>query len=435
MTTLTQKFEAFQQQSATQHTELMARLEYTNSLLGQLILAQTGTPPPTQTITLADVVAAIENVHTDTTSMDGKLLAVRNAISNPNEALPPYQKTSIAWSIFRIMDAVAKPLNNSGNYDTTPYDNLVELVPQMLQLQRATLGLTTGSTPDAAHSLLYYVRRLFENVGESTDGADGTVIALLRALRFLSLNSVPQRPSPTDPNGCTDPHISAYATTIAGRTYASWENVTNVPYQLSNSFNLGNNIELLPSATWSNKFKFYVYSKSAVYCTFAPDQVAQFATNKWLQLASGAYPIAISVEAGNDIEAYICYDDFGTGGGNNGTAFTVQSQTCNVYREGGPPATPSQIVIVPGVAATNTTTGGSYIWHADKLCFQDLSPYFGWTITAGDNIRIFNFTSFTGYDVSVGQSYTIGSEITSGACIIDTKGLNIPFSVTFTPPA
>lgn len=62
-TNLTEKLDEVQAQLVTQHNAMMARLQFTNDLLGQMLVALGGAPPA-ETTTLGDVLTAVQNADT-----------------------------------------------------------------------------------------------------------------------------------------------------------------------------------------------------------------------------------------------------------------------------------------------------------------------------------------------------------------------------------
>ena len=143
MTDLTTKFDTLESQLTTQHAELMAALETIGEQLAAVALALVPEPP---TVTLADVIAAIQagndiaidsqarlagiettigDVHTDTMSMDGKLLTIRDTVGDIH-----LDTMSMDQKLLTMRDDLLDLLNEAKNITSATratHDRLAEI--------------------------------------------------------------------------------------------------------------------------------------------------------------------------------------------------------------------------------------------------------------------------------------------------------------------
>lgn len=309
MTNLEQKFTALEQQLGTQHTELMQRLGETNIKLDSLIAAGGGAPAPGQT-TLADVVSVLNDIHTDTMSMDAKLLWIRDVIAPMNEGLPTGAKTSIAWSLYRLMDAVAP---------AWPRPTSVPLQPN-LELVRTLLEQVMGLDSDADNSLLHYISKMYNGLGLPFQAL--TLGELLwQNIQATTTLAGPKPPTTGGPD-CSSPINTAQS--VIGEVDTSDPEVTRdfskyvfgvwnpMPNTIRastfwNGVPAGAEVRPLSGATWQG-WKIFVYSSAANYLE-NPTQTLRYATNTWRDVGTSLgqdRPIAPCVPADETIAVYLC---------------------------------------------------------------------------------------------------------------------------------
>lgn len=284
-TNLLAKFTALEEQLATQHT---AQLEATNlavdklSTIGQVLMGAA-----------ADIATVADT-----------LLAIRAAIAPESEALPSIGKTSMAWSLYRLMDAVAPAWPRSTSAPVQPG----------LELLRANistaLGINAGGL--AEDSLLGIVDNLRSNIGLPTGDATTTVLGRLATIEnYASCICGPQPPSTSDPDGCAYPVLShSPALTDAafpGRLFAQWEDLSIYGLQKTTDIGLTvSNVELQPTGTWDG-WNVFVYSRTAQTYSEDPRRAGRYPTNTWRSLEEAqGFPLAFSVEEGSDITVYLC---------------------------------------------------------------------------------------------------------------------------------
>jgi hypothetical protein len=305
-TDLTQKFTDLAAQLLTQHQTLISALTATNQKLDALITAM-GAPPPTQAVTLADVLQVLSDIHLDTMSLDQKLLRIRDAIAPLDEPLPPGDKVSIAWSMYRLVDSVAPPW---------PRPLSIPLQPAF-ELLRANLAESIGifgtHSPEPILQLLFNLQR---GMGLPTGDATTTALGYLSQIaNQTKCGCGPLAPQPGDPNGCASPIESEISVVEAGRLYATWASPLPAGTTRTNQYTLSRpDIEISPATTWEG-WRLFVLSRTAATYQRAPGRPGRFYTNEWLDLEPLNFPLAISVDESADVQAYLCAPAPLAGGG------------------------------------------------------------------------------------------------------------------------
>jgi hypothetical protein len=310
MSDLSAKFTGLQTLLSTQHDDLMTALTATNAKLDALLEAF-GVPPPVPGVTLADIKDVLDDIHLDTQSIDLKLLRVRDAIAPLDEALPTGDKTAMAWSIYRLMDATAPDW---------PRPTSVPLQPA-LELLRGDFADVVGINADGTSALTVLGRltslldssgNIEDHIGIPTGDATTTVLGRLAAIENLSgCGCPPDLPSPDDPTGCADPFVSISRAVLVsaypGRIFAVFPSPVPDGLVVTDGMDLGEvGVEISPEATWTG-WRAFVYSKSAAYYSEDPTRSGLWATNVWRDLDEAmSYALAFSVPDGNDIAVYLC---------------------------------------------------------------------------------------------------------------------------------
>lgn len=275
MTDLASKFTTLEQQLTEQHNALIDVLTATNNKLDAIATAL-GAPPPTGQTTLADIATILNYIHTDTESIDLKLLRIRDGLT-------------------------ADPSFNYVN------------VQQVLGLFAARFDQSVGVLgTDADESLMRMLAAVESHIGFPTGDATTTVLGRLAAIQsYSSCACGPQQPQPGDTGGCASPFVSQSFTqtsaTYPGRVFVVWPSPLPSGALFDDTLSLGvDRVELMPEANW-NGWRLFVYSKSAGYYTEDPTRTVQWPTNVWRNLdPNQSYPLAISVAAGNDAVGYLC---------------------------------------------------------------------------------------------------------------------------------
>lgn len=291
MTNLTQKIDELQQQLATQHTELLARLD--------TIAAGLGTP--TSGTTLADVVAVLNDIHTDTISQDQKLLIIRNSIERLVAAIYPNgyaPDATLSNNMHQSLAAIARALWGTTNYAFTGRE---PLMLSALNLQAQLKSIVGDRPPDASQSLLWYLKRLFDGIGLPFGGLT------LGEMVFDQLAATQQLAPPQPPTSatCSNQFASTLHSIANGRRWIQWPSPlpAGVIYE-SGAVLVNTQIKRTGGVAWTG-YQLYVFSASAEVFKIEPFD-RYLATNRWHSLDLYAGPIGVSVAQGEDVSAYLC---------------------------------------------------------------------------------------------------------------------------------
>lgn len=398
---LQNKFTALQTQLANQHTELMNQLA--------AIASAIGAPAPGGQTTLADLLAVLNDIHTDTQSQDAKLLLIRNAIRGDLEATPPDGATeSIQWLLYRLIDAINP---------TWPRPTSIPVQP-LLQLLYTQLSPMTASWWQAI-------------LGISTSGTDNVLDWL--ALNYAAtVANAPALPPTAGVGGtCTAPITSRDVIySDNGRNYAMWfEDELPSGVEYGSTLGLQTGIELSAasrSGNWDG-ISVYVYSKAASTWSIQPGYAEEHPTNKWIALSPNVnYPVAISVPSGCDIRAYLCTDAL--------TGIEISAVWGQIYRSD--LGTVSRYVIdwpEDFVPQTNQTNG--FTWNVGAVAVFDFYGYTIRRVSGTGNIRFLGWNGTADViEQQVATSFTITVHTTTG--VIDSYPVNTePFTIEVIPPA
>lgn len=385
MSNLEQKFESFESQVATQHIVLTTALTATNAKLDTLI-SLFGGAPPTATVTLADVLTAIQatntvlsSVHTDTISIDQKLLRIRDALNPLDDELPVETHSSVPWLLFRIMDAINP---------TWPRPTSVPAQPALSLL----LALSQVQLPNLA-SIYSRLSDVSSVLGSPADDTQ----SILRWIEDIAACACAEStyPSPnTLPPGCAVPYrstgmvimpfgvIPGGTSTIAalfdgdlpeGITYSS----TVIGDQSHAS---------LHSEDWDG-WRIFVSSDLSQFSwdTLSSDR---HATNTWIDLATGSRDYVFSVRDTGGIAVTLC------------RSLDYDPMVCTVYTVPWNNGSPSNLDVtaIPGRT-----------YRATLLNADSTTVVFGYSVVGGGS-SVFYMTPGTPYTFIVGDGATISSQ-------------------------
>lgn len=397
---LTDKFGILQQQLAAQHAAVMDALALSNATLAA-IAAALGAPPPGDNATLDDVLNVLSDIHTDTMSLDGKLLRIRDAIAPLGEAFPTEAHSSMLWSLYRIMDAINPTWPRPTSIPLQPAVDLLynEFSPMNRTWWQSILGISTTS-------------------GDN-------MLDWLSLIAGATISAAPPLPPVAGSGGtCDAPYISDSAAFETNRTFARWPSPpTGLLY--SNTLGLLNGCELSAIAPhyWTG-WSLYVMSKDATSYSEAPSRPGRYPMNQW-RLLDGElnYPLAVSVDGDSDIVAYLCgtpiVDD----------CYNLTSHSV-AYSGGG--SGYRQMVVLAGFTMSNqiySTTFPENVVHNGDLFGTELTWVSGGT---GDMIRIVPENGGTFENLTpVGASGTYNSH--TGKFIIYSDSTE-PFVLKVCPP-
>jgi len=334
----------------------MARLADTNTKLDALITAMGGAPPVAGA-TLAEVLTVLQaihtvltdvhtdtisidqkllivrdtltDVHTDTISIDQKLLRIGNAVSPLDEALPSADKSSIVWSLYRLVDAVA-PAWPGAPY--TPIKQVLNQLYQMgLQIQpdvdslQNALGLVTGDATTTVLGRLSAIEMSNRNIAESTGllpvPEENTVLDYLKALKALGKcacnNGEPNSGDCSDAFDSRGMWLGPFGS-LGGESVivAVFDGILPDGLSYGSVFGITEDQTELICSDWS-QWQVYVGSTDSQYAE-SPETLTRYRTNEWRQMdGSGSRAFSVSARAG--ILVTLCnVADFTPGSGNGG---------------------------------------------------------------------------------------------------------------------
>lgn len=390
------------------------------------IIAALGAPPPGPSTTLADVVAAInalkgtaDDIHTDTISMDGKLLRLREAIAPISESLPSEAHSSIIWSLYRIVDAIQPSWPRPVSVPLQPavHQILAALVPGVSNLISTAQSIRTVLGPS---------------------GLTSTVLSELMAIHDCVCRDV--TPDPTDPNSCESPYISEAIQAAAARNFAVFIDPPSGIEIIDDQFETGvpAGAKLRSTASDWDGYSIYVASRSAQL--YAENEIStdRYPTNIWRPMPSGNYAIAPNVGPNEDIIVYICLPN------------VIPPPVTNCYDVG------SQIVTVDAGAYHHVRYGALFpssfqitaqfpfgeFWTHTPACIA-VGNFRGWSIELLSGTRARCYTASTSNFVEILTISTVGGRVTfTGDCeymAIDNYQSNeispgAPFSVRLCEP-
>jgi len=349
MSDLSAKFNALESQLDTQHTALIAALDGLGAKLDAITTALGGAPP-TPTVSLADVVAAIEgtntilgDVHLDTQSLDQKLLRIRDAINPLDETLPAEAKTSMPWLLFRLVDAIQPSWPRP---TSTPAQPALSLLLALAQLQLpnladiyAALGAPSGDATTTALGLLASIQYSNTGIYASTGVSSGPSNTILSLLAQEVDCTCAQGGNGSAGGTCAAPFTSSgmqlIPFAVGGGTnviVAVWANPLPTGINFGSFFGLADQYAELYSADWTG-WRVLVQSDEQQYAD-TPTSTARYPTGVWRAMPPGAGNYSWAVSDRGAITVTLC----------RGIDFTPAESTC-------------ETVVVPGDPNDNNPQG------------------------------------------------------------------------------
>lgn len=321
MSTLDEKFSAFEAQVGTQHTALVTALAATNTKLDTLISLFGGTPP-TPTVDLADVLYAIQasntvlaQIHLDTISMDQKLLRIRDAINPLDESLPSEAQSSMPWLLYRIMDAINPTWPRPTSVPAQPALSLLLALSQVqlpnLATIHAALGNPSGDATTTALGLLASIQYSNAGIYADTGTTTGPPRTILDLLSKQGSGCPCASPNATV-GGCASPYrsgemalapwslIPGYSSLMFARFLAAPP--AGVSY--GTVFGIATDKTELTSSNWAG-WKFYCASDQS-QCSINPTSLTRYPCNTWVDMPSGAGDYAWSVSDRGGLTVTLC---------------------------------------------------------------------------------------------------------------------------------
>lgn len=327
MADLTTRLNDIEALATSNHNALVALWSDTNTKLDTLIALMGGETPTGAT--LQDVVNAISAGNSALGTMGSDIAAIRAAISPAGEALPVETRSSVVWSLYRIMDAiqpewprpVGMPLQPASEAIYAALGLLgadIGTAAGLLQDIQNTIGVHTGGSEFTLASLVRAISTgqasLYTLLGALGAPWPADVLAALECICEATSAVVP--PDPTDltnPENCADPFVSMgfnlFPTIVPGYNtaliYATWAEPLPDGIEFGTSVLGELDAGILTSADWS-QWRVFVQSDETQY---ADDPISpnRYPTNQWRTMeGSGARVFSVS-ERGS-LKVYLCYD-------------------------------------------------------------------------------------------------------------------------------
>lgn len=394
MTDLSTKFAALETQTAARHDAIMLALGNITTALGNIATAL-GTPPATPTTTLQDVVDVLNlqrqtlaDIHLDTISLDQKLLRIRDAISPLGEALPTETKSSMVWTLYRLMDAIQPTWPRA---TSTPILQALNLIYGLEVLNRpdiaaikAAMGTPTGDATTTALGLITSVQysntKLLESSGISLGSTDN-ILDKLDSLVDCGCTAI--APLTGD---CTHPFNSSGMVIVPLSITGISSNVIAATFvgplpegiTFGSTFGWGTDSTELNCSTWSS-WAVFVGSTESQYAE-GPFTTERFPTNTW-RIMSGSGPKAFSVSAGGGITVQLCRTI-------NRISYVAPcfDGTSLAYTQTGGPGSGATGFVVNwashSVAAVNTIRDGNNTLYTYSIPVVAGTNFNGWTLTS-----------------------------------------------------
>lgn len=204
------------------HSALLSLWADTNTKLDTLIDLMGGETPTGAT--LQDVVDVITAGNVAMGNIGTDIAAIRAAIAPAGEALPVESKSSVVWSLYRLMDAIQPTWPRPTGTPVQPaLENIYEalsllgadvgMATGLLELIQATMGVHTGGSEFTLASLVRAI-----NTGQNSTytllsalGAPwpADVLAALECICEAAQAALPSDPlDNSDPLGCDNPYTS-----------------------------------------------------------------------------------------------------------------------------------------------------------------------------------------------------------------------------------
>lgn len=231
------------------------------------------------------------------------IVAIRGAIAPFGETLPTGAKTSIAWSMYRLMDAVAPSYPRPAGMPLS-----VAFLAFLIHFD-SVMGIREPTDINIADNLDELVRRF----GIPTGDATTTLLGELAAIVNNTACGCGARP-PTAPasNGCVSPYSNppgavTTSTAYPGRVFATWGD--DLPLSIIKDSWLESPITNAEIKLVSDlALAVYVVSSASHYFTTNPISGQLYPTNTWVDMGTDTQ-FAFSVPDGADIRVYLCLGD------------------------------------------------------------------------------------------------------------------------------
>ena len=346
------------------NTNLETMITHQLTIIARLdsILSALGTLPETPIHTFDELFDLITDIHTDTMSMDSKLLTIRNYMFNPADDPITEDNSSLLWNLYRLRKAIA--------LDTFPapagVDPMQYTLREFWDYFYSQWALLLAGTGDIRNYIYYGLLNLgLELTEPSTDystgsylrgslnainglwGASGTPIQANNQTIIQLLYRLVNSPPVAGETGlypidlCGDAYISSTMALIPGvfdlyptTLWAVFPSPPPPGITFGTVFGLGvDNSELIPDAGDWDGWRIYVASNTGNFGLYMGADITasavRYPTNTWVDLAGYNEHLSVYVPGDASLRVFLCgggwtpaIDSGGPwGGGPGGTVF------------------------------------------------------------------------------------------------------------------
>jgi len=455
----------------TKTTDLIDLLTATNDKLDAIIMLLGGVPP-TPTATIDDLFSVLTDIHTDTSSIDGKLLTIRDAITD--NLLPVLtdihtDTSSMDGKLLTIRDAITDDiitLLTSIGGDTTNIDGKLltirdaitdDMLPALLSIYTVlnysftNFGLNTSEASTDYNGYLFdslnWLGLISGSTGLPIEGGNRDVIQLLAKIADRPESQIGSGLAP--PDLCEDAYISssmvllpAFSESLPAVVFAIFPDPPPSGISFGTTLSLGVfNMELENSGDWAG-WGIYVASNApnfGLQITLDTDAFLRYPTNVWVDIGFLSSNLAVYVGGGDSLRVYLCSGSWGgpsssggpwgdgssSGGEIDDGCVTINSTVVSYATDG----TGSSIVWPEPLESVAITPVGYYA-DANVWCVTDL---YGYTITPSVDVNWFSDFHYYSTTISAGVPFLVTGHTDHASIHIFPSTAS--FSIELCPPA
>ena len=452
----------------TKNSDIIDLITATNNKL-DAILTALGAPPPTSTVTLADIKDVLEDIKS-------AVVPIEQAINDLKAYLIDTMGERLPESIFTIWNMQREILTAAGgildNTETIAQINThLESITNILIYSASNLGLDPGANTEEYTGFLFdtlnWLGRISGALGVPIEANNRDVIQLLAKMADRPESQIGSGLAPYDI--CSNAYISSGMTLIPYNVLQVLQNIVFAVFpdppptgvSFGTVFGIGvDNTELHHDDGWGG-WEIYVASSANNFALNGEDissVLNRYPTNVWLDLGFLTTNLSVFVSGGDSLRVYLCSDGWGPGrsgggpwgggstsGGTWGDCVTIES-VLGTYSNDVPFSRDAQFIVfssIPGLETGNTWFAGGnnqQVSVADTITTTNMN---GVTVTliSGSSVDI-HFKQPDGNTGSfplgaAGNSQTINVDTT--VVLIDNLNASSPSTSSFTveicPPA
>lgn len=470
-------------------SQLITLLTATNEKLDRIITLLGGVPSTPQH-TIDDLYTILDDIHTDTQSMDGKLLAIRNYIKSPDEAAIPGDYTSLLWNIYLLRRSIGLDSYN----DSLTLQNLLVGIREYLGGQLPPIGTNIN---DTKNYLFYALSSLGLNVTNISYDYNGYLDTTLRLLQLIQgaigvpvdeliypdrgqrniiqlLEKAAERPEGQIGGGlapdsvCTDAYISSGMVLIPSlfdawppTLWAIFPAPTPSGISFGTIFGIGvDNSELHPTSNNWVGWSIYVASSANNFGVFIGADInasiARYPTNTWINLSFLTTNLSVFVGGSESLRVWLCGGQWGPGGGGGGPwggggggggswgdCTIINSQETIITNPNNSTNTIQYIPMssVPNTNFTNSLSiqgGEQYTTTANDYAATDNWNGVTIQLISGSGVRAFYQKSDLTFVIhtftAINETFTIPEDCIKAVVDDYTGGFSTQFTVKICPP-